>query len=154
LYERNYLEEYLGINFKGRDGILKEIQRAKYVQDTLKKKGIDFIIVFAPGKASYFPDDFPAPYSRMKKNISNYECYTRTCKSLGVNFLDLNSYFVSLKPTSKYPLMSAPGVHWTYYGMTVAMDTLIRTFEIMRNIDMPEMLTTKIDLPDTARDTD
>ena len=154
LYERNYVEEYLGIKFKGRDGIRKEMQRAKYLQDTLKKKGIDFIIVFAPGKASFFPDDFPSPYNRMKKNISNYECYTQTCRSLGVNFLDLNSYFVSLKPTAKYPLMSPPGIHWTYYGMTIAVDTLIHTFEKMRNIDMPEMITAKIDLPDTARDTD
>lgn len=154
LYERNYIEEYLGMNFKGRDGIEKEMKRAKYVQDTLKKIGIDFIIVFAPGKASFFPDDIPERYSREKTGTTNYKVYTETCRKYGVNHLDLNRYFVSLKATSKYPLMSAPGIHWTFYGMTVALDTLLQTIEHMRHIDLPDMIQARVELPDTARDTD
>ena len=42
----------------------KKLNRAKYVQEYLKKeKGIDLVIVFEPGKASFYPEFISGNYT-------------------------------------------------------------------------------------------
>ncbi len=155
LYEEGYILDYTGQNFVGKDSIQNELQHVKWVQDYLKsKKNIDVIIVFEPGKASFFPEYIPSRYSTDKKTISNYLYYTQQCKTLKIKFLDLNAWFMSMKTTSKYPLYPKYGVHWSTYGMCLAADTLIKFIEKTRGVDLSNPFWKYMKITDELKDVD
>ena len=55
LFEKDYIRTCLGKDFLGKSVIDKKLLRTKFIQEFLKTKNIDLIIVFEPGKASFFP---------------------------------------------------------------------------------------------------
>lgn len=154
IIEEDYILEYLGRLFIGKTTIDQKLERVKFVQDTLAKKGIHLAIVFAPGKASFHADLIPARYRPQDKTISNYDYYTRRCDELGINYLNLNQHFIDLKPDSPHPLYPKYGTHWSTYGMTRAADTLIRYVENLCGRTMNHMKTGPVELSSRLRDTD
>lgn len=126
LYEKNYLDEYVGINYAGKDYFDQHAFKLKCLQDTLKQLGKDLIIVVAPGKASMFPKDIPKPWSEIKGNERDYTSFVNSCKSKNVRLLDASNWFRSINHKSKYPLYSKTGIHWTVYGGYIFMDSLIQ----------------------------
>ena len=142
-------------NFVGKDSIQNELRRVKWVQNYLKnEKNIDLILVFEPGKASFFPEHIPERYHSENKTISNYLNYTQECKTLKINCLDLNAWFMSMKSTSKYPLFPKYGVHWSTFGMCLAADTLVKFIETTRGIDMPNPYWKEMNITDELKDVD
>ena len=154
LFEEDYIYEYLGDFFIGKEAIDKKLERVKFLQDTLKKGNIELIIVVEPGKASFYPEYIPEKYDVSKKSLSNYEYYVQRSNELGINILDLNKYFKLMKDTSRYPLYPKSGIHWSVYGMTCAVDTLIKYIENIHEIDVPDIYCDSIDLTDSMRLTD
>ncbi|MCD6113280.1 MAG: hypothetical protein J7J86_08455 [Bacteroidales bacterium] len=154
LYEKGYILSYLGRNFIGKKAIDEKLKKLKYLQDKLKEKNIDLIVVFAPGKASFFPEYIPEKFNPSDKKISNYEYYSKRCNDFKINNIDFNKYFMLMKDTSTYPLYSKYGIHWSIYGMTLASDSLIKYIEKKRNIDMPDLSWDRIDVTNKLRGTD
>ena len=155
LYEEGYILDYNGQNFVGMDSVQNELGRVKWVQDYLKnEKNIDLILVFEPGKASFFPEFIPARYHAENKTISNYLYYTQECKLLKINYLDLNAWFLSMKATSKYPLFPKYGVHWSTFGMCLAADTLVKFIETTRGVDMQNPYWKEMNITDELKDVD
>ena len=155
LYEEGYILDYIGRSFVGKDSINRELQRVKWVQEYLKKeKNIDLILVFEPGKASYYPEFIPNRYYPENKTISNYLYYAQQCKAFKINHLDLNAWFISMKGTSKYPLYPKYGVHWSTYGMCLAADTLVKFIERTRGIDMLNLYWKDVRVTDELKDVD
>lgn len=155
LYEEGYILDYTGSNFVGKDSINRELIRAKWLQDYLKKeKNIDLIFVFEPGKASFFPEYIPERYHPQQKTISNYLYYSRQCKTIGINYLDLNAWFIAMKDTSTFPLFPKYGVHWSTYAMYLATDTLIKFIEKTSNIDLANISFNKINVCKDLKDVD
>lgn len=140
-FEEIYITEYLGHNYIGEYFIRKKVVNLKRLQELLEKKyNKHLILVFEPGKASFAPEAIPNRYHPEKKTISNYEGFTKACAQQGVKFLDLNRYFVEMKPTSPHKLYSKYGVHWSSYGLWLAADTLTRFIERTCAIDLPDCL--------------
>jgi len=136
LYEENYINASYGTDFIGTDSINRRMEMAKYIQDTLAKLNKTFLFVFAPSKASYYPEYIPDRFSRQKR-ITNYSQYIKTARELGIHYIDFNDYFIRQKPVSTYPLMPKYGIHWSYYGMCLAVDSMVKYIQHARNIDMP-----------------
>jgi len=145
LYEENYIKAYYGEDFIGIDSITHRMKRLKYLQDTLAKLNKTVIIVFAAGKGSFYPEYFPKKYIR-EKGKTNYEYHVRLAKELGLNYIDFNRYFIENKNISKYPLYPQYGIHWSYYGMCLATDSIIHYIEKIRNIDIPNLYWNGIEL--------
>ena len=93
---------------------------------------------------SYY-EYFPAKYTR-QKDTSNYETHAQLAEALHVDHIDFNRYFVNQKYVSPYPLFGQFGIHWSYYGMCLVADSLIRYMEHKRHIDMPNAYWTEIEL--------
>jgi hypothetical protein len=144
IIEEDYILEYLGRLFIGSKTVDKKLERTKLLQDTLARKGIHLAIVFEPGKASFHADLIPQRYRPRDKSISNYEYFTEKCRMLGVNHLDLNRYFVDLKPHANYPLYPKYGTHWSMYGMTLAADTLVKYVQMLCGKPLNHMKTGEI----------
>jgi hypothetical protein len=154
LYEENYITDYLGLNFRGEDSINDQLLKVKYLQDTLAKLNKHLILFFAPGKASYYPDEIPASYRIKEQPQTNYKFYTKRCKELGLNYIDMNGWFVSQKTRSPYPLYKPGGIHWTVYGMTLAFDSLNRYMGNLQGAPLPTFHIDNVEWSDTARDAD
>ena len=146
LYEYSYIKEYLGKNFIGKEEIKSRTAKTKVVSDSLAKRGIDLVVLFAAGKASYFPEYFPDSLSTQPKKISNYDYFTQSFDSAGIKNIDFNKWFVSMKDTSRYPLFTIGGIHWSKYAESLVADSLISYIEAIRGVNMPHYKVNDIEL--------
>ncbi|MBS1635266.1 MAG: hypothetical protein JST26_05040 [Bacteroidetes bacterium] len=153
VFSEGYLFSAYGDDFVGEEKIKSKIEKARVLQDTLRKKGIDLLLVFAPGKGEFCSEQVPDKYIHPVKT-TNYKEYIRLTKQYGVNTLDLLSWFHQLKASTQYPLFPKFGHHWSYYGECLAADTIIHHIEHLHHCDMPEIVWQNIEVSDTARSRD
>ena len=137
LYEINYIIDYTGANYVGDEKINEISNKLKFISDTLKKINKELLILFAPGKASFYPEYIPDNYLPVK-NISNYNALYDKVSKLGINHINFGKWFTSSKGKTKYPLYPQHGIHWSWYGAALAGDSLIRYIENLRKIDLPD----------------
>jgi len=155
MFEEDYILEYNGYLFIGKTPIERKVRQIKFLQDYLKKNfNIDFIPIFEPGKASFFPEFIPDRYHPEKNVITNYKYYIECCNKYKIRFIDMNSWFMTMKSTSKYPLFPQYGIHWSTYGAILAMDSLSKFIENCRNINMPDIIIKNIKYTDSLQGVD
>ena len=154
LFEEDYILEYTGKYFIGKQALDLKVRRLKAVQAALRARGVCLLPVIEPGKASFYPEYIPDRYRPDRRTQTNLDYLIRQMDAYGVNYIDLNRYFMTIKDTCRYKLFPEYGMHWSLYGVAVAMDTLsafirsecglpVRTFEIER-----------IEISDSLRGTD
>ncbi len=153
VYSETFIYSAYGDDYIGKQVIEEKLRKAKVLQDTLKKKGIDLILVFAPGKGEYCTEQIENKYKHSIIN-TNYNDYISLSKKNNINTLDLKAYFQLLKPSTPYPLFSKFGHHWSFFGECLAVDTIIGYIEKLHQCDLPDISWNKIDVVDTARSRD
>ena len=144
LFEEDYIHEYTGEYFIGRAAIDKKLSRLKNVSDSLRAHHIPLLLVFEPGKASFYPGFIPSRFHPEKRALTNYDYMTRRSAELGISFLDLNRWFLMIKDSSRYPLFPRYGMHWSLYGVPFAVDTLARTIERATGRKLPSFTKTPL----------
>ncbi len=153
LYEYSYIDAYYGTDFLGTDTIHRMFMKLKALQDTLDKQGKTLLLVLAPGKATFFPEYIPDRYKR-EKTRTNLEEYVKQSTLYGIHYLNFSKWFVAMKDTARYPLYPKTGIHWSYYGMSLAADSMVKTLEHLRKTDLPDIIVKKIEVSRTLRDPD
>lgn len=138
LFEIGYIESYMGKDCIGADSANKILEKLKFISDQLAAANKQLLLVFAPGKASFYSEFIPDQFSQMG-SCTNYELLSKGAVQRGVHVLDLNAWFRAEKARSKYPLYPQYGIHWSKYGSVLAADTIIKTIERLRGIDMPNL---------------
>ncbi|MBI1307547.1 MAG: hypothetical protein GC181_13175 [Bacteroidetes bacterium] len=138
LYESAYIDEYYGRDFPGESAIRDSCLKLKTIQNRLRDLGVEFLIVLAPGKASFYPEYIPDYYLKFKKDVRCYDAYKRNLIANGIHFLDFNAWFRSMKDTSQFALFPRTGIHWSTYGMAVAGDSLQHYLAKTLNRKLPE----------------
>ncbi len=123
LFEENYIKAYYGTDFVGEKEVAEMVRKLKQIQDTLDQKGITLSVILAPGKASYLPEFIPDSYHQKRKR-TNYDEYKNQFDKYSVRHIDMHHWFESMKKTTKYPLFSKTGIHWTAYGQFLAVDSM------------------------------
>jgi hypothetical protein len=138
LLDADYIDAYYGDDLLGEEVILSWLSKWKRLQDTLDVYGTKAVLVFAPGKASYFPEFFPKRMRQQVGSPTNYEVMQRFSDSLGVRFIDLKAYFHEIMDTATYPLFTLGGIHWSEYGAVLAQMQLGRELGAMlgRELDV------------------
>jgi hypothetical protein len=154
LFQEAYITAYYGEDFIGNDSAKKLMLKVKAIQDTLGKLGKSLILVYAPCKAFYYPEHIPDNLKKQFSGQHNFGALKRAGDSLQVNQIDFNSWFLSMKHTSKDSLFSKQGIHWTVYGSILAADSLTRYVERLRNIQMLHLVHNEIEHTPKPRDTD
>lgn len=154
LFSDRYIYSALGNNFVGEEKIKMNVQKARLLQDELKKKNIDIVYVIAPGKGFYYPEYIPEEFKKNKADKTNYEYFVKFMKEQKINFVDFNQYFMDQKSKSAYCLYPKTGIHWSCYGGTLAGDSVVRYIEKLRNIDMPDIIFDSLEISSESRSTD
>jgi len=152
LFIESYINNYIGANFVGKTRADENVSKIKAVQEALKKTGTDLIIIFAPGKASYYSFNIPDNYFFRGNDTTNYSYYSKMFLEKGVNFIDFNSYFIENKNSFVYPVYPEYGTHWTSYASALTMDSIIHYIERKRNIDLPGFDYGTIKMQDSLRE--
>ncbi len=135
LFYSDYVDAYYGRDFVGYQLPLERMTKLKRLQDTLEQMGKTMVLVYAPCKAWYCAEYIPALF-RGAKGANNYLTAKRIGDSLGIHQIDFNAWFLQLKQTTKEPLYSRQGIHWTNYGSLLGADSLVRYIEQARHIRM------------------
>ncbi len=136
LYYSDYLDEYSGASFIGEEQPRNTLTKLKKIQDTLEHLGKTVVLVYAPSKPYYYPEHLPGKTYYKEGKQTNFKSYFRIGDSLGVNQLDMNRWYVSLKNKTPYPLFSKQGIHYTIYGALFAADSINKYIEQRRGIKM------------------
>lgn len=150
LFEYNYIRALYGLNFVGLEKVKQDIAETVFVNNWLDKQGKHLIVVFAPGKATFFPDKVPDMYKPDTIGFRNNDLYSDSLLKHQIPLIDGNKYFLSIKETSRYALFPKSGIHWSYYGMGLIFDSLLQKMEIdggkkfidfgMKNIEVSKKL--------------
>lgn len=143
LFEYNYIKAYYGLDYIGVDSIRNRLIRIKSLQDEFRKQDKSFVLVLAASKGQFYPEFFPDSI-QYNKNTTNYESHISIAKELGINYIDFNAWFLSMKDTSSYMLYPPYGIHWTHYGACLVSDSLIHFIERNQQMDLPEMMWERI----------
>ncbi len=152
LFEEHYIDAYYGSDFIGVDSTEHRMTRLKYIQNRLSKLHKTLLIVFSPGKASFYPEYIPDNLKTIKRT-TNYEEHLKLAKKFGINYIDFNKYFIDHKYNARYPLYPKHGIHWSYYGSSIAADSIVKYIERKRNIDMPDISWKKVKMAE-AKESD
>lgn len=155
LYEINYIKAWKGWDFVGQKKIDDQTRKAVFVNNKLREAGKTMLFVFAPGKATYFPEYIPDFYTRQSSGkTTNYKEFVKSFRENQLPLIDFNEWFVKMKDTASYPLYPQCGIHWSAYGVALSIDSLIRYIEKDRHIDMIGFNWDGFEFPDTLRNPD
>ncbi len=136
LFEESYIYAHRGDDFQGRANLSKRIKKLKLVQDQLQDMGIEFVFIIAPGKASFHEEYIPDYYHMETADSTNYETVHNELILQNINHIDFGQYFLEIKQQSPYPLFPKNGIHWSYYGVTLVMDSIANYIEKKSNLDL------------------
>ncbi|MBN2683485.1 MAG: hypothetical protein JXR58_13405 [Bacteroidales bacterium] len=153
LYEKDYIMAYYGHDYRGYYTILDICAKMKLLQDTLSKLNTKFLVVMAPGKATFCPENIP-DWIEKNSDSTNYKTYAKLLDYFGVNHIDFNKHFVDIKDTIKYKLFPIAGVHWSTYGEYYAFDSIIRYMEKQTGKDLPNLDISEVEFSRTPRHRD
>lgn len=148
LYESGYIRAYTGEDYLGRTQITDMTTKLRALQDSLEKKGVTLVICLAPGKASFYPEYIPDEFGAASDS-TNYKVFAEQLRTLQVNHIDYNQWFINMKGKTKFPLYPKTGIHWSRYGSLLATDSFMKYVEAKRNVDMPDLIWEKTVAIDT-----
>lgn len=145
LFEEDYIRAYMGEFYVGEAVWIDKAKKLKAVQDTLRKLGKSFFVIFEPGKASTYPERFPAKYAVEDAGVSNYKVFSNQLKYNEVDYLDLSVVFQSWQHSKPYRLFPRAGTHWSYYGAALAADTMLQYLNQLHGGGIPQLEIIKLD---------
>ncbi len=101
------------------------------LQSLLKSRGITFIVLLTPNKATLYPEYMPNSLRHLGKyeENENYRIYRATLKKYGINTVDGLEILKSIKEESVYPLFPRGGFHWNDLGAFYVLRDLMAKIE-------------------------
>jgi hypothetical protein len=154
LFDEWYLNAWMGRTFIGEDFIDVKLHKLKMVQDTLRKLGTELIFILAPDKANFFEEKIPEYYKNKRYPQNNYSYLAKRSEDIKINYIDLNKYFLAIKDTCRFPLYPKSGIHWSYYGSFVALDTILHYIEAVKKINLNDITVESIEITNSPKHPD
>lgn len=107
------------------------------LQNVLKEYGVSFFVCLAPGKDMVCSEHVPEVEGFTRpRGILAIDYYPPVFDSLGINYIDFQSYYMAIKDTVSYPLYLKSSSHWSNQAAVIAADTLFRYMEALGGFNM------------------
>lgn len=129
LYELNYINALYGSDYVGDETVATHARQLAFINDWLSGQGKYVLVMLAPGKASFYPEYVPERYRPSIINPRNDFAYAQALQDVGVPVIHGNPWFSAMRDTSQFVLFPKSGIHWSYYGIALAFDSLFRKME-------------------------
>ena len=149
LYEPWFVEDhYHGGTYtqiKDSLSLVKELDREAYriyqLQHILEQYGITLFVCQAPGKDLVYPEYLPEnTVTNRPKKVSAREVYEEQFNRLGVNHVNIETWFLQMKDTVDFLLFPQKGTHWSNIAAAYAADSLFRYLEARQGIRMNRLV--------------
>lgn len=138
IFEDIYVNTRNGLDYLGEDSLVHLTQKIKSVQDRLKALDKTLLFVLAPNKADYYPEYLP-DHLAQKKKVTNYDIFSQELIKQGINHLDINKWFRSMKDTVSIPIFAKTGTHYTTYGAALTVLKITNMVEQLTEKDLPDI---------------
>ena len=143
-----YIDGYLGVKKTEYHEVKKRCIQLKRMSAYLSEQGKACVVVIAPDKTSYFRDVYKLPLDS-EVDSNNYKIWTHFLDVYKVPYIDFRKVFLEAKDTTKYPLFTKPGIHWSTYGGQFAMDSIAGYINSTLQVNGPRMQVSSVRLSNT-----
>lgn len=151
IFSKGSIRRTIGLDYNGAEKNRKTIERILFLNEGLKKHGSKLLVVFAPSKECVLTNNIPAFYSKQFKANTDYLDLTEGFKKQNIPLIDFCDYFRKINDTSRFPLFTKTGFHWSAYGASVAHDSLLKLIASMNDQPIPSCYMEGVEYSDTAR---
>jgi hypothetical protein len=158
LFELFYIKDYIG------QGTIMDTAQAQSLTDLLyevqsgmKRRGVGFVVLITPGKASIYPEFIPDAFKRRSSyKLRNYERMLAMFRTQGINYVDGRDITMRAKERNDMPLFCRGSSHWNYLGAYFTTDALLDKLGSIKGIKLPhvEIETIKVDYKPQGGDRD
>lgn len=130
LFFSETLDDYLAIRTLSDNEIYRIVRTLEITKEALDQKGVSFVFVVAPNKASICSDDMPRRYHPTGKQ-NNYDRLYASLAGSDISGPDLRAILRNEKadPASVEALYLKLDSHWTDYGAMLAYRTIVSAIE-------------------------
>ncbi|MBR4506386.1 MAG: hypothetical protein IKP21_06395 [Bacteroidales bacterium] len=153
MYERYFVEDYYESRmYKYTDdpqeliGMFDlEARRLARLQSILREQGTYLFVEISPGKDILYPEHLP-PQDTMTRTPGPraYPEYLHLFDKYGVEYIDVLGWFLRIKDSVPFPLMTPLGNHWSNIASVYAFDSIMR---FMPTLGGPKVRTVAIGEP-------
>jgi len=113
----------IGKDFIGEDKVNEKVNKLSQINDYLEEKGKKLLILTPPNKSTAMWDYLPEYYRNYPRGECNREYFSKAFKEKNLRVIDF-SHFVNAQEEYAFPIYPQGGLHWTYYGYTLAADSI------------------------------
>ena len=154
LFTRMYIDDITGKRIKdyyitidsAKAVAQQNVEETLRLMDTLHSHGTHFLFIFAPSKASIYPEYLPQPYCDQLSDFSLEDYYVELFKENNIPHIDFNTYFKSIKSSFPYPLYSKYGTHWAFSTIPMVTDSILRMMESISGTSLPSIEITDLNI--------
>jgi len=141
LFEEAYILDAVGLNTVSTEQIENIAINLRKLQDFLNSRGIHFLFVITPSKATIYPEYLPDHFAnrRHAQSILNYDNLLPFLHKYDINYLDGHAYLQSLKSNCYYTLFCRGGTHWNYYAAYLFTREIMHRLEVMLGKRLDEL---------------
>src|ERR1043165_4323662 len=148
LFYWNHIDTHCGHVTLSDDSVARKLNECVALKSLLDSLHIKMFFVLAPGKPYFYEDKLPARFKQCNTTGNDYQKILAGLRKKNIPVLDFNQWFRNLRTTSPYPLFPKLGTHWSFYGATLAVDSLAHYLQL------PLLTQTDIAITDNARGKD
>ena len=145
LYEPWFVEDhYHGLSYDYNKDSTKLAQRFNdesfrliQLQNILKKYGTTLLVCQLPGKDLIYPEYLPDDtVTTRPKVISARDYYDQKFDELGINHINVENWFLTMKDTADFNLFPQKGTHWSNLAALYVADSIFSYIEQANGIHM------------------
>ena len=131
LYEKGYITNYHGRDTAPLATLEKQVVNLSLLQKKLKQRGIVFLLVISPSKATVYSEYLPPDLVTKQPGtpLTDYERIRPLLTKAGINLVDSTEFFLVQKTESPYLLFPSGGTHWSYYGACLVQQKIMQTMQ-------------------------
>ena len=134
LYESSYIMEYMGYDEPytsvTREGVKTTVEKLEYIQQELKKRGIEMLFVLTSSKAAaysaYIPEYFKNMYIVKEGYVRPVDMLREELANSTVNYLDSAVYWQQIGLLNTFP---KTGIHWNAPASFETTAQLVRMYQ-------------------------
>lgn len=109
-----------------RHNLRNEAIRLRKVQEILLEYNKHLFVLMEPSKAKVYPEFLPDHIVPTSDHITAADIYPLLFDSLGVNYLNFDTWFQQIKDSVDYELYPQTGTHWSNIAALYATDSILR----------------------------
>jgi hypothetical protein len=154
LFYWNHIDTHCGHLTLSEDSLKKKVEacvRLKLLLDSLHTKTL---FVLAPGKPFFYEDKLPERFKTNCNDDNDYHHILSLLHKNNIEVIDFNQWFKSKRNYSEYPLFPRLGTHWSYYGATLANDSLAKFIAEDLNINLTNYSLVETEVTDKPKSKD